>query len=107
MIVKNLEMPFNNLEPEQLVYASEMLKAMAHPLRIAILQELEKKEKMTVTEIFESLQIPQAVASHHLGILKSKGIVASKREGKNIYYFVRMQQLSQMLDCISRCACQS
>ncbi|MCX7986486.1 MAG: metalloregulator ArsR/SmtB family transcription factor [Bacteroidales bacterium] len=100
-------MSFTNLEPEQLVYASEMLKAMAHPLRIAILKELEKKQKMTVTEIFEALQIPQAVASHHLGILKNKGIVASKREGKNIYYFIRLQQLNQMLDCISRCACQS
>jgi len=107
MEIKNLEISFNNLNPEQLVHASEMLKAMAHPLRIAILQELEKRQNMNVTEIFEALQVPQAVASHHLSILKNKGIVTCKREGKKIYYFIRMPELSQMLECISRCACQS
>ncbi len=93
------------LQAEQLEYASEMLKAMAHPLRIAILQELDKKGKMTVTEIFETLNIGQAAASHHLSILKNKGIVSAKREGKNIYYFIKHQHLNQMLECISRCAC--
>jgi DNA-binding transcriptional ArsR family regulator len=106
MAEEKLKSNLLNLEPEQLEYASEMLKAMAHPLRIAILQELDRKEKMTVTEIFESLHIAQAVASHHLGILKNKGIIACKREGKNIYYFIRIQQLNQMLECINRCACQ-
>lgn len=94
------------LQAEQLEYASEMLKAMAHPMRIAILQELDKRGEMTVTEIFEALNIGQAVASHHLSILKNKGIVASKREGKRIYYFIRHLHLNQMLECISRCACR-
>ncbi len=95
-----------HLEPEQLRHASEMLKALAHPMRIAILQELDKNNALTVTEIFEALNIPQAVASHHLSILKSKAIVDCKRMGKKIYYFIRQPALNQMLECISRCACQ-
>lgn len=100
-------MSLNELKPEQLINVSEMLKAMAHPLRIAILQELDKNENMTVSQIYQALNIPQAIASHHLSILKNKGIVNNKRKGKEIIYFIRHAHLNQMLECIQRCACQS
>jgi Predicted transcriptional regulators len=96
-------MHFNELTPEQLEKASNMLKAIAHPVRIAILNYLEDGRKMTVTEIHEMLKLEQASTSHHLGILKDKGVLASKREGKNTYYFLKHQNLSNIIDCISNC----
>lgn len=98
-------MKFTDLTPEQLEEAASMLKAMAHPTRIAILNELDGGVKLTVSEIHEKLQIEQATASHHLGILKDKGVLGSKRDGKNSYYFLKHENLSMVIDCISKCAC--
>lgn len=93
------------LKPDQLEKASNMLKALAHPVRIAILNLLQDGTKLTVTEIHEKLNIEQSTTSHHLGILKDKNVLASKRDGKNTYYFLKHDELSQVIECISKCSC--
>ena len=98
-------MKYDNLSPEELDKAASMLKAIAHPVRISILNFLEGGRKHTVTEIHEMLKIEQSTTSHHLGILKDKGVLTSKREGKNTYYFLRHEKLSDIVDCVSQCAC--
>lgn len=98
-------MKLHELQPEQLERAANMLKAIAHPVRISILSFLEDGQKLTVTQIHEKLNIEQSTTSHHLGILKDKGVLASYRDGKNTYYFLRHEQLTSIIDCISRCAC--
>ena len=100
-----MSMKFDNLNSEQLEKAASMLKAIAHPMRIAILNYLEDGRKLTVTEIHELLKIEQSTTSHHLGILKDKGVLTSKREGKNTYYFLKHENLSEIVDCVSQCAC--
>ncbi|MFN8206815.1 MAG: metalloregulator ArsR/SmtB family transcription factor [Bacteroidales bacterium] len=95
----------NVLTSEQLDKASAILKAIAHPMRIAILNQLDGGKELSVTEIHESLGIEQSAASHHLGILKDKGVLSSRRDGKNTYYFIRHQNLLGIIDCISKCAC--
>ena len=96
-------MKINNLTPDHLEKAANMLKAIAHPMRIAILSFLEEGKKLTVTEIHELLNIEQSTTSHHLGILKDKGVLSSKREGKNTYYFLKHNNLRQIVDCVSKC----
>ncbi|MFW6222864.1 MAG: ArsR/SmtB family transcription factor [Bacteroidota bacterium] len=98
-------MKFSTLSPEQLEKAANMLKAIAHPMRIAILNHLEDGKKLTVTEIHELLGIEQSTTSHHLGILKDKGVLNSYRDGKNTFYFLRNDNLSNIVDCVSKCAC--
>jgi DNA-binding transcriptional ArsR family regulator len=88
----------------QLENTANALKAIAHPMRIAILSFLEDGKKMTVSEIHQKLGIEQSTTSHHLGILKDKGILISKREGKNTYYFLKHENLKNIVDCISRCS---
>ena len=105
MINVDNKMKFQGLTAEQLEKAANMLKAIAHPMRIAILEYLEDGKQLTVTEIHEYLQIEQSTTSHHLGILKDKGVLGSKREGKNTYYFIRNENLSTIVDCINKCAC--
>jgi DNA-binding transcriptional ArsR family regulator len=94
------------LDIDRLEQAAAMLKAMAHPMRIAILKYLEGNKKLTVTEIHELLGIEQSTTSHHLGILKDKGILCSRRDGKNTYYYLKNDILMQVLECINRCACE-
>ncbi len=98
-------MELNTLNPKQLETASSMLKAIAHPMRIAILSFLDNGQRLTVTEIHEKLKIEQSTTSHHLGIMKDKGVLSSQRDGKNTYYFLRHEQLSQIVECIAKCTC--
>ena len=91
------------IEINKLENASEMLKAIAHPVRIAIVELLGSDQKKNVTEIYEALNIVQAVASHHLSILKNKGVLISERSGKNCYYHLKHQRLSQIIECINKC----
>ena len=96
-------MELSELNIEKLDKAANMLKAIAHPMRIAILRYLEGGKRLTVTQIHELLDIEQSTTSHHLGILKDKGVLSSKREGKNTFYFLRHENLTQIVDCLNRC----
>jgi ArsR family transcriptional regulator, virulence genes transcriptional regulator len=96
-------MQFKDLNPESIEKAANMLKAIAHPVRIQIISCLEDGEKRTVTEIHQKLGIEQSAASHHLGILKDKDVLASKREGKNTWYYLKHENLKTILDCVSTC----
>jgi len=98
-------MNFTELTPEQLERAANMLKAIAHPMRIAILNFLDEGKKLTVTELHELLNIEQSTTSHHLGILKDKGVLGSTRSGKNTYYFLKHDKLADIVECVSKCAC--
>lgn len=96
-------MKIKDLKIEELEDAANMLKAIAHPMRIAIISLLEDDAKLTVTEIHQKLQIEQSTTSHHLGILKDKGVLVSKRDGKNTYYFLKHEKLSSIVNCLSSC----
>ena len=93
-----------DLDIAKLENAASKLRAMAHPMRIAIIDMLNDVNKLSVTEIYERLQIEQAAASHHLNILKHKGILVSKRDGKKIYYALKSKTLNQIIDCLNICS---
>lgn len=79
------------------------LRAISHPMRIAIIDLLSKDDRLSVTEIYDKLKIEQATASHHLNILKNKGVLNSKREGKKIFYSLKNVTLTDIIECINRC----
>ena len=91
------------LEVNKLEMAASKLRAIAHPMRIAIIELLNDKPKMSVTEIYRKLSIEQASASHHLNILKNKGVLQSKRDGKKIFYSLKSKSLKEIVYCINRC----
>jgi DNA-binding transcriptional ArsR family regulator len=96
-------MEYKDLTPETLEKAAGIFRAIAHPVRISIVGCLENGQKLTVSEIHKQLGIEQSTASHHLGILKDKGVLSSKREGKNTWYFLKHENLSTILNCVSGC----
>lgn len=91
------------LDIQKLELAASKLRAMAHPMRIAVIELLTDNKRLTVTEIYERLNIEQASASHHLNILKNKGLLESKRDGKMIHYSLKLNVLSNVIDCINQC----
>ena len=66
---------------------------------------LGEGKRLSVTEIHNLLNIEQSTTSHHLGILKDKGILASSRQGKSTLYYLKNENLSKLVRCISECAC--
>ncbi|MFN4081887.1 MAG: ArsR/SmtB family transcription factor [Saprospiraceae bacterium] len=66
--------------------ATETLRAVAHPIRLLMIELMYAKGSLTVKEIYETLEIDQAVASHHLRILKDKDVLELRRDGRNAYY---------------------
>jgi DNA-binding transcriptional ArsR family regulator len=82
--------------------ATETLRAIAHPIRFLIIDMLFKNERMSVTEIYEALDIDQAVASHHLRILKTCDVLDVERDGKNSYYSLTNTQYYQIVDILTK-----
>ena len=82
--------------------STETLRAIAHPLRIEIIRLLHERQRMSVTEIYEALAIEQAVASHHLRIMKSKNIVGVSREGKSSFYSLKNKTFFDIVDLTTR-----
>lgn len=93
------------LSAEQLEFAASILKAVAHPARLSILQLLEKNEKLSVNEICDMLQAEQSLTSHHLSNMKLKGILGSSRDGQRVYYFLKQKHLTNLLRCMETCVC--
>lgn len=82
--------------------STEVLRAIAHPIRIAIVDLLKARKKLSVTEIHEELEIEQAIASHHLRILKDKNVLISQREGKNTFYALRSADYSKIIASLEK-----
>ncbi len=84
--------------PHQLAnFKSEFFKALAHPIRIRILDSLRDGEK-GVNELSEILKIEPANVSQQLAILRVRNIVMGRKAGSNVYYSVSDPTLFRLLD---------
>lgn len=92
------------LDPRELEAAIEntarMLKCLGHPIRLQVLELLQRKGEQTVTEIYEALGIEQAVASQHLTNMRDKGILGRRRDGVHVFYSIDDQRATKVLECI-------
>ncbi|MFV1971633.1 MAG: ArsR/SmtB family transcription factor [Acidimicrobiia bacterium] len=78
---------------------ASVCKGFADPKRLILINALRDGER-SVTELCEVTQIHQANASQHLAILKSKGLVSSRREGQRVYYKVTSPKINEALDLL-------
>jgi DNA-binding transcriptional ArsR family regulator len=72
-------------DPELYRIKADFCKTLADPKRQMMISELCSGEK-TVGEIAEAIEITQPTASHHLAILRTRGVVKARRDGSNVYY---------------------
>ena len=80
---------------------SDILKAMAHPIRLRMVEGLIHHE-CNVDRIVKALKIPQSTASQHLGILKARGIVQMRKEGVKTCYRVVDKRLIDLVNILGR-----
>jgi len=82
-------------------FKAEFFRALAHPIRIRILEALVRGER-SVQELQEALGLEQPVVSQQLAVLRAKNIVAARKEGTTVRYAVRDRLLSDLLDVARR-----
>lgn len=90
------------IDPRVFERAARVIRILGHPLRLRILELLEHGER-NVANLQDELEATQAVISQQLAILRSEGVVASRREGPRVYYRVIEPKVSHILECIRLC----
>ena len=73
--------------------SAEILKVMAHPIRLGIIEILILEGELSVTEIYQKLDIEQSVISYHLKNMRLVNLVVSNRKGTKIFYKVAQEQV--------------
>lgn len=84
---------------------AHVLRCLGHPLRLRILDVLEKVGEATVTEIYESLEVEQAVASQHLTTMWDKGILQRRKDGVHVFYAIGDERALKVLACVRQANC--
>lgn len=100
LMKKQYQINFQKLEK-----AAFILKSVGHPTRLAIVDLLGNYPQLSVTEISNLLNCEQSLLSHHLISMKLKGIVSAERDGQNIYYSLKLKEVSTLIACIENCEC--
>ena len=83
--------------PELSVFTAEFFKALAHPLRIRILDALQHGE-IGVNDLSEKLGVEQSTISQQLAVLRKSNIVEGRKEAQNVFYSVRDPAIFRLLD---------
>lgn len=91
------------LDVEKLEKVAFILKTIAHPMRIGIIELLTKHDELSVNEIVEQLGTEQSLTSHHLSNMKLKGVLSNRRAGKNIYYALKLKEVTKVIECMEQC----
>jgi len=82
-------------------FKADFFQALAHPTRIAIVEQLRDGE-LSAGALIERLDIEQANASQHLAVLRSKNILLNRRNGNQVFYSVRDPLIIDVLDIMRR-----
>jgi ArsR family transcriptional regulator len=90
-----------NSKIDRLHLASEMLRALAHPLRLQIIDFIDKNEDVNVNKIYNALKLEQSITSQHLRILRLTGLVHTRREGKFIHYSVDYDKVANVVTSLN------
>ena len=83
------------------IFKAEFFKALAHPIRIRVLEILVRGDK-SVHELQEALGLDQPTVSQQLAVLRGKNIVEARKEGTAVRYSVRDATVRDLLDVTRR-----
>ena len=82
-------------------YLAQVFKALSDKTRQEILGIVSESEKK-VSEICSEFQVSQPTISHHLQILKKSGLVETRKEGKNIFYYTKKNSINTILEEVGK-----
>ena len=88
----------SSIKPQHVARA-KIIKAMAHPSRLFIIEELNKKERC-VGELTEMIGADPSTVSKHLSVLKNAGLVVDEKRANSIFYSLRVPCIMQFMGCV-------
>lgn len=94
-----------HIDPTEIARVAEILKTIGHPVRLQILEALEEKEPLNVTEIKERIvsDTEQSLLSHHLIKMKDRGILKCEKQGMNVLYSIEDRNILKIFECMESC----
>ena len=88
------------MEKQLAEHAANILKAVAHPVRLQIVALLESRE-MCVGDIVKTIGLKQAITSQQLNMMKDKGVLSCRRDGSKVFYRIENKNVIKLLACIN------
>jgi len=79
---------------------ARIIKAMAHPTRLFIVDELARRGERCVCELTELIGADMSTVSRHLAVLKHSGIIADQKRGSQVYYKLRLRCVLDFFECV-------
>ena len=79
---------------------ARIIKAMAHPTRLFVVDELFRHGDHCVCELTEMVGADMSTVSRHLAILRDAGLIEDEKRGLQVYYRVRVGCIAKFLDCV-------
>ena len=79
---------------------AKIIKAMAHPTRLFIVDELARTGERCVCELTEMVGVDMSTISRHLAMLKNAGIVEDQKRGSQVYYSLRVRCVMDFFECV-------
>lgn len=89
-----------NCDYKELEEIAEILKALAHPVRLCIARGLLEKGECNVTHMQTRLEMPQSTVSQHVQKLKSAGVIIGERTGLEINYRIKDEKVKKLVSAI-------
>jgi ArsR family transcriptional regulator len=105
MLMKTTELncAMENLSSDAVGRAAEMLRTLAHPMRLRIIDLLNTAGELPVCEITDYLELTQSATSQHLNHMRRVGLLKTKRRGKAVWYSLADARPIALLNCICSC----
>lgn len=85
---------------EMMARMAQVLKLLAHPQRLKVVEILDGRDEVPVRRIAEWLALPHAATSQHLNQMKRVGLLESERRGKEVWYRIADRRCINILKCI-------
>ncbi|MFC1597159.1 ArsR/SmtB family transcription factor [Planctomycetota bacterium] len=79
---------------------AKIIKALAHPARLLIVDELSTVDERCVCELTEMIGSNISTVSRHLAVLKGAGLVQDEKRGQMVFYRLHMKCILNFFDCI-------
>ena len=94
---------FSKKEALKLEKIASILKTVAHPTRLGIINILDREGNLSVGDICRYLETEQSLTSHHLLTMRLRGLIQVKRAGRNMMYSLKEKDLVQLIACLENC----
>ncbi len=85
---------------EMMMKKAELLKAIAHPIRLCLVKNLYVHGRCSVTFFTDCMDATQSNISQHLAKLRDLGILSCEKEGRIVYYFIKNEEVKKIVQIL-------